>query len=315
MKRQLWPQTGKAIILILSLLAYGFIGYKLWHFTHWKALVNSVQLSGDTLILCVLLLALWFLNLLCETKKWQVLMAPFKSLSLKESWQQVMAGTTTAVGSPARIAEMGGRMALLPAEQRTHAAIITTVGGLFQNTVILLSGAFTFLFNSEITDRLNLPLHHILVALVCIALFTTLLILAAICHKKLRFYLRIIQNIPINTLLKALFWTSMRYLIYIIQLYSWLWLYGLQYSTGDFVALATIYFLSITIIPSHILIDMGIRGSVAIFLFSSADVDTPLVLAAIFSLWISNVVIPTLFGSYVLIRQKLIKQAVMQKEV
>ncbi len=314
MKRPLWRLTGKAIIIILSLIAYGYIGHKLWHFTHWGQLFSSIQLSKTTVGLACLLPVLWWINLISETKKWQVLMAPFTKLSIRRAWQQVMAGTTTAVGSPSRIAEMGGRMALLPSELRVNAAIMTTLGGLLQNTVIILGGILTLLINGE-TAQLNLPLSYSFITIISLVLLLSVGTIAYAYSEKLRFYLRSLKNIQTTTLLNALIWTVIRYTIYIIQLYAWMRLFGLHLTPAEYLTLAPLYFLIITIIPSHVLIDLGIRGSVAIYLFSTLDIESPLILAATFCLWLSNVMLPTFIGSYVLIRQTMIKQAVIKKEV
>lgn len=313
MKRPLWRLTGKAIIIILSLIAYGYIGHKLWHFTHWGQLFSSIQLSKSTISLAFILPVLWWINLISETKKWQVLMAPFTKLSIRRAWQQVMAGTTTAVGSPSRIAEMGGRMALLPSELRVNTAIMTTLGGLLQNTVIILGGILTLLINGE-TAQLNLPLSYSFITIISLVLLLSIGTIAYVYSEKLRFYLRSLKNIQTTTLLNALIWTVIRYTIYIIQLYAWMRLFGLRLTPAEYLALAPLYFLIITIIPSHVLIDLGIRGSVAIYLFSTLDIESPLILAATFCLWLSNVMLPTFIGSYVLIRQTMIKQAVIKKE-
>jgi hypothetical protein len=236
-------------------------------------------------------------------------MSPFTHIGFKNAWKQVMAGTTTAVGSPARIAEMGGRIALLPGQYRLNAALMTTIGGIIQNMVIFIGGVLTLLINPNLFQHFKLSIKFIEVAIIIFVLVSVLAIcLRFIFPDRFKYYSRIIQHTNRLTLLNALSWTSLRYFTFVVQLYVWLSLWDLDLDFIQFVPLAAIYFFLITIIPSHILVDMGIRGSIAILLFSPFFSNTPLLLAATFCLWCSNIIVPTLLGSYILIRQKLIKQ-------
>ncbi len=313
MKRQLWSQTGKVIILLLSMLAYGYIGHRLLNFKHWDELSQSVQPDTSTLYLVSLIVILWFLNLAFETKKWQTLMATFIRLPFTKAWQQVMAGTTTAVGSPSRIAEMGGRMALLPKELRINAAVMTTVSGILQNFVIFTVGIASFALSGK-NEPINLPYNYTLISVALVILTTATIIITYYFSDKIRYYLHFLKKLNTLTVVKAGGWTLSRYLVYLVQLYVWMQLFGTHLDIEEYIGLSTLYFFMITLIPSHVLIDMGIRGSVAMFLFSSAKVDTPLILASTFCLWLSNVMLPTLIGSIILIRQKVLKQRVIKKE-
>ncbi|MCG8580885.1 MAG: hypothetical protein MI866_13270 [Bacteroidales bacterium] len=315
MKKRYWQQIAKALLLLCSVLAYGYIIRKLVNFEHWEILLSSFKFSGNTLLFITLLTLLWLLNLGFETKKWQALMHPFVLLSFKDAWQQVMAGTTTAVGSPARIAEMGGRMAILPRHHRLNAAIMTSIGGIIQSFIIFFCGILALLFNPGLAEQLNFPFDFFEILFGITGIVSLLLIaIRFIFPHKFKYYFRIILRTDKRALLKSLFWTSLRYLTFIIQFYFWLHLWGLSSEIAGFIALSAIYFFVITIIPSHILVDMGIRGSIAILLFTPIFSNTPLILAAAFCLWCTNVIIPTLIGSYILVRQKLIKQRVMEKE-
>ena len=242
-------------------------------------------------------------------------MRPFSHINFKDAWRQVMAGTTTAVGSPARIAEMGGRMALLPKQQRMNAAVMTSLGGIIQSAVIFIGGITILLMVPKVGEQFKFPLNLIGVTIVSVvAVILIVLALRFIFPNKFKYYLSLLRKTNRRTILKSVTWTTLRYFTFIIQLYIWLDLWGLSTPFFAYVSLAAFYFFLITIIPSHILADMGIRGSVALIVFSTLFENSPLVLAAIFCLWSSNVIIPTIIGSFILIRQKLIKQRVIEKE-
>lgn len=315
MKKLPWLRIGKATVLIFSCVAYAYIALRLIRFEHWPTLLASVSFSVKTVTLLGILTALWFINLGCETKRWQILMKPFTKLSLSEAWKQVMAGTTTAVGSPSRIAEMGGRMALLPKRNRMNAAVMTTVGGIFQNMVILVAGVISLLLVPKPSLTFNNQFKYLFLILLPVFIGAGFVIIWAFYKEKVKYYFRTLKALSNRIFFKLLLWTVTRYLVYIIQLFVWLNFWGIHVSFVNYLALSTLYFFFITILPSHILIDMGIRGSVAIFLFTSISANTPLILLATFSLWITNVVLPTIIGSYTLLKHSLIKQRLKQKEL
>lgn len=314
-QKQLWKLAGKISIALLAIAAYFFIAGKLITFPYWHALLSSVKFSSSLYYFALLLLVLWCGNLLSEALKWKALLQPIYPISTWKSLQQVLAGTTTAVGSPGRIAEMGGRIALLPKEHRLNAGILTGIGGLLQNLVIFTIGGIA-LFH-PLSPAINfINNKSIVVALFVFVLIIALLIIAGRLYgfQKLRILITDIGKIKCKQLVWATIWTFVRYCTYIIQLFCWMQLFGLQISVSEILIYAPVYFFIITIIPSYILFDVGIRGSAALLVFSTMNISEPLVLAAILCQWISNVVLPTLIGTYILLRQKVYKQEVMQKE-
>ena len=65
----------------------------------------------------------------------------------------------------------------------------------------------------------------------------------------------------------------------------------------------TMYFLA-SIIPSIHLMDVVIKGSVAVFLFKNLGVDEWLILTVTMMMWILNLVIPVIIGSFYVLKYK-----------
>lgn len=102
------------IFVLLALATYVYIFRRLIRFDNWQSftiLFDHILRSG---ILLAALFVFWVVNLSTEVKKWQLLMRPYYCISFKAGLQQILAGTVTAILSPGRIAEPGGRMSLLP---------------------------------------------------------------------------------------------------------------------------------------------------------------------------------------------------------
>ncbi|WP_430811453.1 MULTISPECIES: hypothetical protein [unclassified Carboxylicivirga] len=308
MQKRIWQDLVKLLVIGFSVAAYIFITIRLIDFGQWHLIGHTLSFSIESLTLLLTLLVLWFINLFCEAAKWQVLMRPFISMSYLTAWRQVLAGTTTAVGSPMRMAEMVGRMVLLPKSKRLEAAVMTTVGGAMQNVVILISGVLAFFhFPLPVMSQV-IKDHYFYILTSSIIILCGFAGLLFYFRDKIRYYIFRLAHIRRNVIFIALFWTSVRLLVFIFQLFLWMRLWDVYLTFSDYLPLACLYFFFITLLPSHILIDMGIRGSIALFLFSFSTDQTPLILLATFSLWLSNVVVPTLLGGSVLIKQNTIKQ-------
>ena len=64
----------------------------------------------------------------------------------------------------------------------------------------------------------------------------------------------------------------------------------------------TAMYLLASIIPTIFIFDVIIKGSVAVYLFSGADINELIVLSIITIMWLLNFVMPSLFGSYYVLR-------------
>ena len=70
-----------------------------------------------------------------------------------------------------------------------------------------------------------------------------------------------------------------------------------------FSTLFTMYFLA-SILPSIHLMDVAIKGSVALYLFSKLGIEDWKILTITSLMWIFNLVLPVVLGSYFVLRFK-----------
>ena len=76
-------------------------------------------------------------------------------------------------------------------------------------------------------------------------------------------------------------------------------------STAEMVRLISITYLATSVIPGFALAELAVRGSVAVFLFESSDPSA--VVASSLSLWLINIVIPGILGSFTAFYFKMVK--------
>jgi hypothetical protein len=63
-------------------------------------------------------------------------------------------------------------------------------------------------------------------------------------------------------------------------------------------------YLLVSVIPSVFIFDVVVRGGVAVWLFSLAEVNELIVLSTVLVMWILNFVFPAIVGSILLIKHK-----------
>jgi hypothetical protein len=66
--------------------------------------------------------------------------------------------------------------------------------------------------------------------------------------------------------------------------------------------LSPLYFAFITLFPTFFLVDLGIRGSVGMFIFGPLVHNVPVLLSVIFFLWLINVALPSFAGGLIIMR-------------
>lgn len=297
--------------LLIALLAYGYIFQRLTRFENWRSFALPFdQLQKSGLLLAGLLL-MWVANLSAEVKKWQLLMRPYHLVSFRAGFQQVLAGSVTAILSPGRVAEPGGRMLLLPREHRETALLTTSLGGFLQTLIISLIGLFCLVLsersmNLSIFSSWPLIIYYFILSLVGVIFLLTLYYFSNRIPflQKIKGHLFQLKKLRPTLTLKIIGWTIVRYSIYHVQFYLWLKFFDYPITLLHFISLAPIYFYIITIIPSFLLADVGIRGSVSLFVFTPLLEQEPFLLAAILCLWLLNVAIPALLGSIILVKHK-----------
>ncbi|MCU4162402.1 lysylphosphatidylglycerol synthase domain-containing protein [Carboxylicivirga caseinilyticus] len=290
----------RLIFYLISLAAYYFIYDRLINFQYWDKVNFTIKFGWYQANLILVFLLLWILNILSETKKWQVLIGPFIKISFRDALKQFFAGSFTAVGSPARVAEPGGRMLLIQKEQRIHALLMTSTGGLIQNIVIGFFGIIAF-YMVGVQININLNNNYLFILIIpplFIGLF--LVILRIYFRDRMKTIWAVVKKIKSSVLINATFLTIVRYMVFNLQLIIVMILFAPELDFVDVLQLSPVYFFVITLIPSFLLADVGIRGSAAILVFARLGVNEPVLLIVILGLWVFNVVFPALIGGVIL---------------
>lgn len=291
----------------------------------WAAFLANF--NTNTLPWLVPAILLMPLNWACETQKWRILIEGFAPLSFWAAYQAVFSGVTLSLFTPNRIGEYGGRILYVEARHNWKAVIATLVGSYAQLLVLLglgLCGMIYFAILHQLLEPFFIPIVLFLggsligVLLFCffnIDLIVPLAKRLPFLHRFKRFvkHVKVLRSYSSASLARALSFAVARYLVYALQYYLLIRFFGIEVSVLEGLAgISTIYLLQ-TSIPLPPLMGLFVRSEVALFVWGMYSANEIAILAATFSLWILNLLIPALVGTIFMLNINVLKSLGYEK--
>lgn len=330
-----WTLFFKLVLVLLfaALLAHEMgDGDKLR--SAWEAF--CAQWAGANMWWAVAALALLPLNWGAETQKWRLLLRVFNpAVSWGLALRGVLAGVSLAVFTPNRLGEFAGRVLLVPPEQRWRAATANVVSTLSQTLVVLAAGglglwwfvqqvlrpepfyagavavlatvgvAALFFFYFQV--KLLIPVLRRLGSSFRHSSFVILVERRARwrwLREQVRLLLRgvaVLGRFEQRTLWAVLGWAFFRYAVYSAQYFCLLQFFGIQTGFwGGLAGISTLFLLQ-TGIPLPPAMGLVARGSLAVQVWSQFGANEVSSLSATFTLWIINLILPALVGTFFLL--------------
>ena len=278
----------------------------------WKQLFNVDFIHVGILTGIFLMM---FLNWIIEALKMQMLMKRFYPTPLLTSLKSVWIGITFSFLFPNRFGEFIGRSFFFRKE-RLKIGLISIVSSWAQMLITLFIGTIGFIIYLQIFfSNLFINLWSlILVSLACIVTGFFYFKLQLI--KRWRFNrlkkqmqkLEILSEFSTRELFKILCLSLFRYLIFFFQFYLAFHFFNIELSLFHAMILIPVYYVLLMAIPSFAITEIGVRGTVSIFLFSTlAGGDNGLIFAASTLIWLINILIPAIIGSGFIFKLKWIR--------
>ncbi len=278
----------------------------------WNALLSKLSdpYNGLFFLLALLLVPV---NWGIESLKWQILLKPLARVNFKNSLFQVLTGVTAGFISPNRIGEHFGRIWPLRADLRL-AAFSNNVRGSFAQVIVTMLFGLIGLFFLLDQNQLILP-DWIVPPSLILGSFGLLGFLSLFL-----FWQRLIEKLP-KRLLKTkwgeltstsggelrfsdqinLIGLSMiRYLVYCTQYLLICKGMGMDFQSAIYCSIPMIFFYQ-TLSPGLALVDLGIRGNLAVWFLSPFCSEPILALAAALTIWLINLVLPAIAGSFLML--------------
>ena len=302
----------KAIARVLqwavSLAALAYITWRLVQFKDWEVFFDTLyhqrwQFSG------ILIFQLIFsaVNIGLESTKWHQLSGAIVRQSWHNTFYQVVKGIQTGMITPARAGEPLVRGLLLPLGLRTKGFLLSATGSILQNMVLMTGGMLGIILTQNHISGPSSTFSKLQKGIVDYSLITILAVAAATIIvyvlikifkarpviRQLISHLRAIAQLGLRRILKVVGLTIARYAVYNFQLWLMLWFFGVSNSLADLGLIMT-YYAAITLLPTMAVADLGIRSSIALFLFGMLSPNSAGIVASVFLVWVINLALPSI---------------------
>lgn len=325
--KQFWQTHKKWITYLkiaLAVLTIAFILYKLlvayqidkkfiqFHFDF--SLRNSLYL-----VLAILLL---FANWGLETAKWHLLINRFEKISFGNSLKAVLSGVTLSIITPNQLGDFAGRVIHLQTLNKIKGSLITVIGHTAQVLVTAIFGMYALLaFTAKVDFYVYIYWKQIAFAFFVMHVFAVIgyvridfvynILSRTRFIGKIEKYIIVFKSYSKTQLTKVLLFSIIRYTVFLLQYVLLLQFFGVHIGlVNSFIGVIAVFCIQ-SVVPSFILLDIGLRGAAAIFVFeelSNFDKSIELgVLLSAYSLWIINMMIPSLLGLIFILKHRFSK--------
>lgn len=287
------------------------------NFADWQALMqNQGWAAGKLFPVMLIMVVQWIL----EAVKWRFLVSKIERISLARAVQAVLAGITVSSFLPNRTGEFLGRIYMLKRAGRIQGTLVTLVGSMSQLLVTVAAGsaALAFFLPAAFPTQpfghgylyFSVTIPAVVLSLLMLVLYFRVSLLGVAFERlfrkrfrPVRRFLAVLNRYRQRELAAVLLLSLARYALFTAQFQLLLRLFGVMIPYPQAMMLIALVYFIMAIIPTVALTELGVRGSVAVYIFGlwmEATAGPAGSGAAVFAastlLWFINIGIPALLG-------------------
>lgn len=305
------------IILKIAILLFTF-GYIYNALSNDDALykfnkLNELIISKGFNLSIFLILIFAIVNQIIEAVKWKYAVSSIESVSLYKALASVFAGISIGIFTPNNIGEYGGKILYLNDHNRGAGLVVNFITSTSQLVITLIVGLLSFLFFfSNFLGTASIVLNiltYTIVVFICLLLhlFININRLSYYADKfkyliKFKNYIRVFDQFHSRKISIILLLALLRYMVFTTQYLLIINYVAPSLSISNIVMMTSLIFLTQSILPSFAITEIMMRGSVAAFFFEYISNDVLPIVASAFSIWILNVILPAVIGSYFVLK-------------
>lgn len=291
------------LVTVKLLIVSGAIYYIYWHFNGDKK-IDFNQISDYLTFKNLLILTIFScFNWILEIFKWKHLVSSFKEISFLEAMEQSLGSLTASIFTPNRIGEYGAKALYFPKENTKQIVLLNFIGNSSQMLITTIFGVVGF-------SLISFSLFQFVSVWMLVGIITVG-ILAIYLFRNIEVYGFSIKKLVLKIVdfnyefhRNNLWFSMMRYLVFCSQFLFLLLLFDIDIAIDILIGtIFTMYFLA-SIIPTIHFLDVAVKGSVALFLFSQLGIEDWKIAAIISIMWVFNLVLPLLVGSIFVLNYK-----------
>jgi hypothetical protein len=241
-----------------------------------------------------------------EALKWQLLLRHSIPVRWFDALKYVLSGVTLGFITPGRTGEFAGRMILLPEGKRLQTIVLSMLGGMAQIIPIVIFGILISVIGPFHVLGQTIDITLLSIALLC---FITVYFFFNRCCEWhwLRTYLlkidvssAILPTLQQKAIVMAL--AFLRFGVFVLQYALLLKAADIPF-TASFAPIGWMLLLQ-SFSPAVALLDLGVRGNIALWVFNAFGLMNNSVLAAVFLVWFINLCFPALVGYFFILQWK-----------
>ena len=285
-----------------------------------ESLLDTI-INNYSLILIVVLMM--FINWMLESLKWKFMIRKIEAISFFTSLRAIFSGITVSSFTPNRIGEYGGRVFCLEKSDRIQAVFITILCSMAQLLTTIIFGSFAFfILHEQFLDDQYFIIEISSFSLLVLFTFNILFVLAYFnvaslikfllkfsFFNFLRKHINIISLFNTRDLLVTFLFSVLRYLVFSIQFLILLYVFNVDISLFDAILSIMLIFFFITLTPTITIAEIGVRGSMALLVLLKFSTNIIGILSSTFLLWIINLIIPAIIGSFFIFSLKFFRKS------
>ena len=294
-----WSVALKVLLLGAT---FGYIYYKLTQTDSLSLETFAGSLQGKNYgLLFVFLLAACF-NWILEILKWKTLVNTFRPLLFKEAAQQSLAAHSLSLATPNRIGEYGAKAYFFRTPERKRILLLN----LFSNASQMLATLFFGIIGLAwmvVVYGLEFSTIKVVTFMIVVCLLAFLgyefkekeLLVKGLSLSKI---MVAIKTLPRKAKWKTVFYAMGRYVCFSLLFAFMLQFFSSSISLKEATPIIWAMYLLVSIIPTVFLFDVIVRGGIAVWLFSMDGVPELPVLSTVLLMWLLNVALPAVIGSF-----------------
>ncbi len=296
----------------MAIIALVYLVYRLVTFEHWDQAGErfSDAFRGNRLLFLAAAILLIFLNFSSEAIKWKRLVNRLEPVNYLKAMAGVLSSLTMAITTPNRIGDVITRGLILQPGHRlagTGHTFLCILAQMVVTVTLGLVGAATYLPSNDYLlksheDSWMLTLGiSIAAGLVLVILFFSIDHLSGY-FQRFRWlrvfhpFLTALQGVSGKDKSFLLFFSTLKFLTYILQFYLILHFFGIHIPPFTGLSAVALIYLILHFVPVPTVGDLGVRGSVSILILGPYTSDVPAIVFTTFLIWIINIMIPALIG-------------------
>lgn len=270
----------------------------------WQRFQEKFQ-KNQSIVGILFILSLTILNRFFEILKWQNLVSVIKKISFKEASEQVLAALTAGIFTPNGLGEYAGKAVYYEKSLTKKIIFLNLICNGIQMLLTTLFGIFGLLyFNALFKIITPLTVSILFGAFILLLLVSFFIKKLTIKGYSIEKFIHKINSIPKQVHRRNIILGTCRYLVFSHQYYLLFLAFDVELSYFTLMAAITSIYLLGSALPSFQFLDFAVKGSVAVYFLGMLNVNEWIVIFITTLMWVLNVVLPVIIGSYYVLHFK-----------